>query len=134
MNITKRKRIEEALYRYPHRQKEIERIRAEIMAPWQEADQNVGGGRSSETGDPTGSVVARLVEDPRIAEIEHMAGIIEQAYSEQSQDVQRMVRLKYWSGCRRSVTSLCDELHIGERTFYRWRDDFVKAVAESWQF
>lgn len=93
---------------------------------------------SAGPGDPTAMRAMRLMTSTelmeirrRVAAIEYMLRVLK-AHPEQKR--YELIRLTYWDG-RYTVPGICEQLNIGERTYYRWRKDALQLVAEKlgWQ-
>lgn len=127
--------VEAELYAYPYRKKEIERLRLEILYPYDEDpdDPTVEKGRNSvrKLGDPTAKAGIRLAANARLLHLERVADAIEEVYNRSLPEVRELIQLKYWSQPQRLTTiGICEKIGISESTFRRRRRQFVSEVAE----
>ncbi len=119
--------IEAELYDYPNTVREIEQLRQEII---ESTSTDAGQPRvqSNRLSDPTAYKATRLATDRRLRHLEEVRDAIERVYQGLDQERKRLVELKYWQN-RLTHRGIAEELHIGERTFYRWKDEIIKAIA-----
>ena len=120
--------VEAELYDYPFTVKEIARLRADIvlggMALENALLQQHAGGQQP---DPTREKAIRLITNRRLRRMEETVAAIERVFDGLPPGMQRLVQLRYWE--RWGMGHIMAELHISERTYYRWRAAVVKAVA-----
>lgn len=132
MNIRKGafQHVESELFSYHETCKELIRLKNEILHGKTSTDENVGGGRSSLPGDPTGRTAVLLVAH---RDIEHMQRIIDtilSIYEGLPADKQKLIRLKYWTRPQTLTwNGIAVELKCGRATAIRWRDEIVVAIA-----
>ena len=119
--------IEAEIYDYPSTVGEITRLRQEIIEGGSPDDTQTRV-QSNRISDPTADRATRLVMDKRLRRLEEVRNAIDRVYQNLDPDRKRLVEMKYWEK-RLTHTGIAEDLHIGERTFYRWKDDVVKAVA-----
>ena len=119
--------IEAEIYDYPSTVEEITRLRQEIIEGGSPDDTQTRV-QSNRLSDPTADRATRLVMDKRLRRLEEVRNAIDRVYQNLDPDRKRLVEMKYWEK-RLTHTGIAEDLHIGERTFYRWKDDVVKAVA-----
>lgn len=125
------KHVESELFAYPYRKREISRLREEILVPYQPTDENIGGGKSNIPGDPTGKKAIALAANAKLYSLERISDAIEEVYNRLPQVKQEFIRVKYWTPPQRLTTiGICEKLGISNRTFSRWRGQFVTEVAE----
>jgi len=121
--------VESELYAYPETRREIVRLKAEIIAGYKEPDENIGGGRSDRTGDPTGQTAVLLVTNRRLEQLERIADAIETVYNCLPAERQKLVRLKYWTKPQTLTwEGIARELHISRRQAFNWRDQAVRVI------
>jgi RinA family phage transcriptional activator len=119
--------IEAEIYDYPSTVEEITRLRQEIIEGGSPDDTQTRV-QSNRLSDPTADRATRLVMDKRLRRLEEVRNAIDRVYQNLDPDRKRLVEMKYWEK-RLTHTGIAEDLHISERTFYRWKDDVVKAVA-----
>lgn len=124
------KHVESELYHYHETKKELETLKKDIMLAGKAPDL-YGGGRSNVPGDPTGSIVARVVTHRQIEYLEKVIQAIEKVYRALPTEKQRLVQLKYWTKPQTLTwEGIAKELHVSRRTAINWRDDIIYAIAE----
>lgn len=125
------KHIETELFSYHETRKEIIRLRNDILYPSKQQDDNVGGGRSSTTSDPTGRAVSALTANTRLLHMESLVHSIECVYERLPEDKKRLVILYYWTKPQLlSWEGIAQQLHISRVTAFRWRDEIIYAVTD----
>lgn len=127
--------VEAELYAYPFREREMAQLREELLTPYNEhaADKRIVGGANTtrQHADPTGQMAIQLAGHARLMHMERVSGAIQQAYERLPEVKQEFVRVKYWTAPQRlTAIGICQKLHISDRTYSRWRRQFVQQVAE----
>lgn len=124
--------VEAEIYAYPYRKRELERLRAEVLTPYNEdKDDNVGGGKSNLPGDPTGRKAVALASHAKLLHLERVSDAIEEVYNRLPEVKREFVRVKYWTKPQRlTLAGICQELSISESTYKRWRRQVVDEVAK----
>ena len=123
------KHVEHELSLYHETRKEMMRLRNEIMYTRPSDDENVGGGRSSMPGDPTGRTATALATNRRLQHLETTVDAIEEVYNRLPPEKQRLVHLLYWTKPQLlSWDGIAQEVKVGRATAFRWRDEIVFAV------
>lgn len=121
--------IENELKAYHDTRKEIIKLRNEILYNKSSYDENVGGGRSSTPGDPTGRTATALATNRRLTHLEGTVNAIEEVYNRLPAEKQRFIVLSYWTRPQMlSMDGIANHLHISRRTAYNWRDEVIYAV------
>lgn len=124
------KHIESEIFDYTDTVKRIQERREEIMMN-ASTDENVGGGKSNIPSRPTEQLATRLVADLHLGELQRIAGAIEHVYNLCDDDRKKLIRLKYWTRPQtKTWDGIAQELNIGKRQAYRWRDEIVQAIGE----
>ena len=59
--------------------------------------------------------------------MEETVTVIEKVLSGLPKEKYKLVELKYWD-CRLSNRGIAEALHVSDATYYRWRNEIVKAV------
>lgn len=121
--------VEAELFDYPWTLKEIARLRADIALEGVALEEALLGARVSggRLPDPTREKAIRLITNRRLKRMEETVEAIERVLSRLPAEMRELVRLRYWE--RWGRVRVCEELHISERTYYRWRAAVVRAVA-----
>lgn len=123
--------VEAEIFAYPYRKREIARLREDILVPHQPTDENRGGGKSNMPGDPTGKKAMGLATHAKLYNLERVADAIDEVFNKLPQVKQEFIQVKYWTTPQRLTTvGICEKLGISDRTFSRWRGQFVHDVAE----
>ncbi|GIQ69272.1 transcriptional regulator [Xylanibacillus composti] len=124
--------VEAELYAYPLREREMTRLREEILTPFHEESRDLSSTKAGRLpGDPTGQMAVRLAGHAKLMHMERVSSVIEQVYNQLPEVKQEFVRVKYWTSPQRlTAIGVCQKLHISERTYSRWRRQFVQEVAE----
>ena len=126
------KHVESELFAYHDTRKEIIRLRNEILYPSRQQDDNIGGGRSGSTGDPTGRVVTALTANARLQHMESIVHAIESVYERLPEEKKRLVNLYYWNRPQLLTwEGIAQKLHISRITAIRWRDEVVYAISSN---
>ena len=85
-------------------------------------------------GDPTARQAIKLAEaHEMIGVMQEMARrveAIEWALGRLSEGHRKLVKLYYWSPTYYSPERVAEELHIGRPTFFRWRKQIVRLIAQ----
>lgn len=120
--------IESEIHSYHDTVKEIKKRREELLS--KPAEELVGG-RPNTPGDPTGSIVSRLVDDKRLMELERIAYAIETVYNMLDNEHRELVRLYYWTKPQTLTwDGIALRLNVSRRTAIYRRKQIVQAVGE----
>lgn len=100
-----------------------------------EQDDNIGGGSSGFISNPTAMIVIKAMTDPYIQNRELWKKAINQTVEEQSDDIRRLIELKYWGeDSWMDWTSFGEKHGYAKRTIYRIRQrvllDFGRKIGE----
>lgn len=122
--------VESELYAYHDTRKEIVKLKNEILHGKVNDDENVGGGRSSLPGDPTGRTAVLLTTHKKLEQLEEIVDVIESVVERLPREKQELVKIRYWTKPQTLTwNGLADKLHVSRRTAINWRDEIVSAVA-----
>lgn len=123
--------IEAEVSGYFNTKKEIQRLREEIMFSFGH-NENVGTGKNSHRtpGKPTERIATRLIINKRLRNLESIVESIDGAFGQVSEDHQKVVRMRYWSGKRLTWEGVGQACHMHRNTAQKYRDEFVSLVAE----
>lgn len=126
------KKMEAEWYNYHNTLKEIAKLRAEIMNPFQDdLDENVGGGRSSEMDKPTERIATRLVTHKQLLYLSEVTDAIKQVYDSLPDNYKKLVRLRYWNKNNEMTWyGIAQELNVSEKQAQRWRDKIIYSTME----
>lgn len=83
---------------------------------------------SENTGDPTLSKTVRLLTSKRLIRLTENYEAITRVYEGLDSSKKRLVEMRYW---QREYTDygIYQRLHISRRTYYRWREQILWAIA-----
>jgi len=119
------KAIEAELYGYYETKKELEQLEEEILegSPFQEVAVQCGN------GDSTASKAIRLLSSRELLEIRRRINAIEKAIVILQEDNTklRLLKMKYFERKYTDI-GIMNELHISNRTFYRWRNEVIQLI------
>lgn len=125
------KHIESELYSYKETKKEIQRLRQEIMNPYDDdPDENIGSSGTSTPGRPTERMATRLLTHKTLRNLEEIIEAIDYAYNLVSEDHRRVINAKYWSGKRMNWDGVADEVNMHKNTAMKLRKDVVMLIAD----
>jgi RinA family phage transcriptional activator len=125
------KKVEAEWYDYHKTLKEIARLREEIMNPFQEEDENIGGGRSNQTFSPTERIATRLMTNKQLKYLTEITQAIEQVYNALPDDYKKLVRVKYWNKDKTlQWDGIALECNVSRATAFRRRDEIIQATIE----
>lgn len=124
------KTIESELYCYHESKKYLEELREEIIES--SAAQEIGVAvQSGTTGDTTGNKAVKLASSREILEVKRRLRAIEKVLGllENNERKLKLVQMKYFER-RYTDIGISMELDISERTFYNWRKEIIRLIAE----
>lgn len=123
--------LESELIQYNSTQKRMNDLREEIQYPWQEHDENIGGGQSNTVSSTTERKATRLVTDRRLAHMERVSEAITNVYSN-AQPVERdLMDLMYFDKPRKyTVDGVIDRLNVSRATFFRLKKRVLCNLAD----
>lgn len=124
------KHVEVELSAYHETRKEMIRLRNEILYT-RPSDENVGGGRSSLPGDPTGRAVTAVLSNKRLQHLESIVDAIEGVYNRLPPEKQRLINVVYWTKPQMlSWDGIAQKLNVSRKTAFNWRDEVVYAIGD----
>lgn len=119
--------IEFELQHYEENKKELERLREEILdaSPSPADGQPKGQGG---TGKPTEIKAVKLMSSTALLKLENTITAIEKVKIQLNKDYTKFFELNYIK--QAGIVKTCNEIPIGERTYYNMRDKIVYAVGQ----
>ena len=127
------KHIESELYSYKDTQKEINKLRDEILHPFDEEQEDktiVAGSNSVRIpGRPTERIATRLLTHKTLRNLEEIAGAIETIYNLVSDDHRKVIHAKYWSGKQLNWDDVSIQTNMHRNTAMKLRREFILLVA-----
>lgn len=123
--------LESELIQYNSTQKRMNDLREEIQYPWQEHDENIGGGQSNTISSTTERKATRLVTDKRLAHMERVSEAITNVYDNAAQVERDLMDLMYFDKPRKyTVDGVIDKLNVSRATFFRLKKRVLCNLAD----
>ncbi|AVQ35788.1 DUF1492 domain-containing protein [Staphylococcus kloosii] len=123
--------LESELIQYNSTQKRMNDLREEIQYPWQEHDENIGGGQSNTISSTTECRATRLVTDRRLAHMERVSEAITNVYDNAAQVERDLMDLMYFDKPRKyTVDGVIDRLNVSRATFFRLKKRVLCNLAD----
>lgn len=120
------RKMEAEWFNYHQTLKEIARLREEIMNPFVETDENIGGGQSNLPGSPTESIATRLTTNKQLNYLTEIISAIDRVYESCPDNYKHLIRLRYWNKHnKKEWAGIALELGRSERQAQRWRDEIM---------
>ena len=103
----------------------------ELLHQHKEQDENIGGGRSSNTSDTTFVKASALVEDKVYQNLKNIVETIEKLYPQLDDIQQKVVQMRYWDkdGCW-EWEDIAAELNISRNKALNKRNALIDKTAE----
>lgn len=120
------KYIEYELRHFEKNKRKLEELRDEIIESSPEPPDGMPKGQGS-TGNPTESKVLKLITSVSIKKLEDTVDAITTVYSNLTEDHQQFFDWNYVKNA--GIVKTCMEVHISEKTYYRWKDTIIDMVA-----
>ena len=117
------KYVEQEIRQYKNNQKELNRLKNDIIMETPEKQE----GRSNAISNSTASKAIKISMDRKIVELERTQKAIETIYQRLCLD-KRAVMEEYWKSPY-TTSGLADKLGVDERTIRRWKQYIVYSVA-----
>jgi len=117
--------VEHELYNYELTKKELEELRQDIISLAPSPSYVVVNGTA--VGDTTGRKAVRLVTNVAIVRMTRTVAAIDRALTRVFDHHRQLFQLKYCQGL--PWQRICIEMHIEERTYYKYRKELVAMVA-----
>lgn len=125
------KHVESELSAYFETQKEIIRVKNEVLYGASNTDENIGGGKSNLPGDPTGRTAILLTSHKRLDHLQSIVNAIETVYEGLTPEKQILVRMKYWTRPQcLTWDGIAFKLGVSTRQAMRWRDEIVYVISQ----
>lgn len=132
---TRTKRIiEEYLREYPETNRYLKERTLQIIYPYKETDENVGGGKAQYKYDQSVVYTAiSLKEDKILNTLKHHRDIIDDCLDDAGEDTQMIIAELYFKRHQQyTMDGLIanDLIHVSRTQAFRLRDKFIQHVAE----
>ncbi|MCE5049705.1 transcriptional regulator [Staphylococcus haemolyticus] len=123
--------LESELSNYKYIDKDIARVREEVLNPWHPTDTNIGGEHVHSNISVTEIKATRVVNDRRLSQLARMKSAIEVVYHSSTPEVQKLMELYYFKKPRTlNLTGVAQEICISKSTAYDLRKDLLTRLAD----
>ncbi|MCG1684559.1 transcriptional regulator [Staphylococcus epidermidis] len=123
--------LESELKNYNFIDKDIQRVREEVMNPWTPTDTNIGGDRTQNNVSVTEIRAIRAVNDRRLSQLARMKSAIEIIYENSDKDTQNLMDLYYFKRPRTlNLTGVAQEICVSKSNAYEMRKDILTRLAD----
>lgn len=131
MRNSTKKYLEDELFSYPKMDQYINSLREEIINPWRETDENIGGGKSNIISSTVEVKAIRLVNDKRLNRMREVKQAIETIYRESSIEEKDLLEIYYFKSPRTlTIDGVAQELSVSRRTVFRLRSRLLNRFAD----
>lgn len=121
--------LEQELFAYTRMYELVEKIRQDIMTPYQEFEQ-VQEVRASGNSSVVENTVTRLINDKRLMRLQEIKEAVDYVYDNSNYVTREFMELYYFTKPRRfTVQGVSQNMNIGESTAYRIRRDVIGRFA-----
>ena len=121
--------LESELSNYNYFDKDIARVRDEVLNPWSQQDTNIGGDRVQ--SNVTEIKAIRVVNDRRLSQLARMKSAIEVVYNHSTTENQKLMELYYFKKPRTlNLTGVAQEINVSKSTAYDMRKDILVRLAD----
>lgn len=127
-----RKRVEGVLRDYPKVDNYIYQRKQELTYPPKDADENVGGGKSSKVSRPQERIIITLDEDMRLRMLERQKRVVADCYLNADKDVRTMIDELYFKEFPTyTISGLSNQhkINVSISTAKRMRTAFLSKLA-----
>lgn len=123
--------LESELHNYNFIDKDIQRVREEVLNPWSPTDTNIGGEHVQNNASVTEIRAIRAVNDRRLSQLARMKSAIEVVYENSSRDTQKLMELYYFKKPRTlNLTGVAQEICVSKSTAYELRREILTKLAD----
>ncbi|WP_317954924.1 MULTISPECIES: transcriptional regulator [unclassified Staphylococcus] len=123
--------LESELSNYKYIDKDIARVREEVLNPWHPTDTNIGGEHVHSNISVTEIKATRVVNDRRLSQLARMKSAIEEVYHSSTPEVQKLMELYYFKKPRTlNLTGVAQEICVSKSTAYDLRKDLLTRLAD----
>lgn len=124
--------IEAEIRHYPKTLRELQELEEEIAGPG--TPDFTEPRRDTGPGDPTPTKAMIMITSAVLLELRRRVDAIERMLRilKAHPDPARyeLIRLTYWTSGQYTVAGICQELHISQSTYHRWKREALEIVAE----
>lgn len=123
--------LESELNNYNYFDKDIARVRDEVLNPWTPQDTNVGGESVRNNVSVTEIKAVRIVNDRRLSQLARMKSAIDTVYIHSTEDAKKLMTLYYFKKPRTlNLTGVAQEINVSKSTAYDMRKDILTRLAD----
>lgn len=103
----------------------------ELLYPYQEADTNIGGGKSNTITDSTAMRATIFINDALYQRLKRTTEVITKLYDQLDKEQQKIVQMRYWDkdGCY-EWEEIAEELFMSRSKVLRKRNAIIDKTAE----
>lgn len=107
----------------------IKQREEELMHPYRETDENIGGGRSSFISNPSERMAITISEDRRLANLERNRDVIDKCMDQTDVVTKELIRYMYIDYNLNTIRA-AQETNISERHARRLHKRFIETIAD----
>ncbi|MCG1213942.1 transcriptional regulator [Staphylococcus epidermidis] len=123
--------LESELSNYKYIDKDIARVREEVLNPWQPTDTNIGGEHVHSNISVTEIKATRVVNDRRLSQLARMKSAIDIVYQTSSKESQKLMDIYYFKKPRTlNLTGVAQEICVSKSNAYEMRKDILTRLAD----
>lgn len=131
MNSGTFKYIERMLYDYNDIEDHIKTRIKQLKNPYIPTDENIGGGKTNKTSDPTARLAVTLADDLLLTNLRHTKNIIEVVLDSLEPKARQVIDLYYIDTPRKYTwDGIAIETSYSKRQCYRIRDEVFEKIAK----
>lgn len=121
--------IAKVLHDYPHIDQYINDRELELMAPWREQDQNIGGGKASMSNGQERMAIT-IADDRRLTNLQNRKLVVDKCLGQVDKHTQCVIEELYFKAQPElTMHGLADKIGMGDATVRRRRNHFFELVA-----
>jgi len=114
---------------YKQTDRYIAKREEELMYPYQEQDENIGGGQSNIPGRPTERMAVTISEDRRLANLQRNRDVVDNCLNDSDIVTQELIGWMYLKD-NLSTIRAAQETNISDRHARRLHSHFVEKIAD----
>lgn len=123
--------LESELSNYRYIDKDIERVREEVLNPWMPTDTNQGGEQVHSNVSVTEISAIRSVNDRRLSQLARMKSAIDVVYTHSTPEAKNLMELYYFKKPRTlNLTGVAQEINVSKSTAYDLRKAILTQLAD----
>lgn len=124
--------IERYWITHEENRKQLRYLEWELLNPHNEADTNIGGGKSNKISNPTERKAIILADNKKYSNLKSIVEGIDKLYTELDEDLKTIVDMRYWDkeGYCYEWEDIADKLYMSRRKVLRKRNVLIDKTAE----